>query len=404
MSNDSQRAVSDIMQNQFRLDDLLARDVVPQWFEGVAVVQLICRQLRGQGLGNSGFPRPEHIFVAVGGSVTTIGGSDEKPVESAAHVLGLMLGNDVPVRLRLSISQATAPDGGYASLAEFSEALAYFERPNPEAIVESFRQRAMSAARREVAPPVRIEASPVREKHPAPVPIAAPSRVSRLALIAATFSALACASIWLIGHRVPNGQPAIAEAIETTEPTEQPRTKDIVAASAQQRSIIASDAAATRHVDAREATPKAAFEPAPELEVSATTLSYAYPESLPAAAIALFPATTPIVFTSDDLVTVDPAEKTSDRIYSQGDPQVTVPVSVYPKLPNETPGTRAGRTILELTIAADGLVERVRMLTAPRNIHEFMLLSAAKAWRFEPARLDGRPVRFRQMLALTPMP
>jgi outer membrane biosynthesis protein TonB len=111
-----------------------------------------------------------------------------------------------------------------------------------------------------------------------------------------------------------------------------------------------------------------------------------------------------VVFTSDDLVVVDPAEKTSDRIYSQADPQVTVPVSVYPKLPNEAPGTRAGRTILELTIAADGLVERVKMLTAPRNIHEFMLVSAAKAWRFEPARLDGRPVRFRQMLALTPMP
>lgn len=394
------------MQNQFRLDDLLARDVVPQWYEGVAVVQLICRQLRGQGLGNSGFPRPEHILVAVGGSVTTIGGSDEKPVESAAHVLGLMLGNDVPVRLRLSISQATAPDGGYASLAEFSEALAYFERPNPEAIVESFRQRAMAAARREVAPPVRIEASPVTEKHPAPVPVAAPSRVSRLALIAATVSALACASIWLIGHRVTNKQPAIAEATETAEPTKQPRTKDIIAASAQPRSIIALDAATTRHVDARESTPKAAFEPAPELEVSATTLSYAYPESLPSAVIAHFPETTPpmVVFTSDDLVVVDPAEKTSNRIYSQADAQVSGPVSVYPKLPNEAPGTRAGRTILELTIAADGLVERVRMLTAPRNIHEFMLLSAAKAWRFEPARLDGRPVRFRQMLALTPMP
>ena len=392
------------MQNQFRLDDLLARDVVPQWFEGVAIVQLICRQRRGQGLGNSGFPRPEQILIAVGGSVTTTGASDERPVESAAHVLGLMLGNDVPVRLRLSISQATAPEGGYASLAEFSEALAYFERPNPEAIVESFRQRATTAARREVAPPVRIEAPPVREKHPAPVPVAAPSRVSRLALIAATFSALACASIWLIGHRAIDGQPAIAEATETTEPTEQPRTKDHIAASAPQRSIIDVGAATTRHVNAEESVPKAAPGPIPELEVSATTLSYAYPESSPTAAIEHFPATTPIaVFTSADWVVVDPAEKT-DRIYSQDDSQVTGPVSVYPKLPNEAPGTRAGRTILELTIAADGLVERVRMLSAPRNIHEFMLVSAAKAWRFEPARLDGRPVRFRQMLALTPMP
>ena len=156
------RAVSNIMQNQFRLDDLLARDVVPQWFEGVAIVQLICRQLRGQGLENSGFPRPEHILIAIGGSVTVTGGSDDNPVETAAHVLGLMLGNDVPVRLRLSITQATAPDGGYRSLAEFSEALTYFERPNPEAIVESFRQRATAATRREVAPTVRIDAPPIK--------------------------------------------------------------------------------------------------------------------------------------------------------------------------------------------------------------------------------------------------
>jgi hypothetical protein len=54
-----------------------------------------------------------------------------------------------------------------------------------------------------------------------------------------------------------------------------------------------------------------------------------------------------------------------------------------------------------LTIAANGLVERVRMLTTPRNVHEFMLLSAAKAWRFEPARIGDRAVRFRQLVVLT---
>ena len=46
--------------------------------------------------------------------------------------------------------------------------------------------------------------------------------------------------------------------------------------------------------------------------------------------------------------------------------------------------------MLEVTIAKDGMVEHVKMLTLPRNIHEFMILSVAKAWRFEPARLDGR--------------
>jgi hypothetical protein len=406
MKYGSPRAVRNIMQNQFRLDDLLARDVVPQWFEGVAIIQLICRQLHGRGLENARFPRPEHILIAIGGSVTTTGESDERPVEAAAHVLGLMLGNDVPVRLRLSITQATVPDG-YASLAQFSEALAYFERPNPEAIVESFRQRAMAAVRREVAPPpVRIETAPVREKQPAPSPVAARSGVSRLALIAATFAALACATIWLMGQKVANGQTATATTAEKAE-TEPPktRTKNITT-SAQQHNIIPLAAPVSPLVATRESAPRSVVESAPKLQVIATTLSYAYPESLPDAAIASLSATTQTdIVTADHAVLLDPTERVSDRIYSQSDSQVMVPVSVYPKLPNEPPGPRvAGRTLLELTIAADGLVERVRMLSAPRNIHEFMLVSAAKAWRFEPARLDGRPVRFRQTLALTPMP
>ena len=99
------------------------------------------------------------------------------------------------------------------------------------------------------------------------------------------------------------------------------------------------------------------------------------------------------------------ASDTSDRIYSQADSQVTLPLSVYPRFPNDSRAASvAAGTTLELTIAATGLVERVRMLTTPRNIHEFMLLSAAKAWRFEPARIDGRPVRFRQLMTLTAIP
>jgi hypothetical protein len=394
------------MQNQFRLDDLLARDVTPQWFEGVAVVQLICRQLRGP---RENFPSLEHILIATGGAVTVTGASDEHPVEAAAHVLGLMSGNDVPVRLRLSISQATARDGGFASLAEFSEALTYFERPNPEAIVESFRQRAMGAARREVAPPpARIETPSVREQKSAPPPVAARSGVSRFALIAATFAALACASIWLIGNKVTKEQTvsaATAEKTESTEPPKHARAKNTTVAPAQPRSVISPAALATAGKDARASAPRPVAEPAPKLQVIATTVSYAYPESLPAAAVAEFSAATEGPFAaSDPIVVVDPLDRVSDRIYSQADLQVTGPISVYPKLPNEPPGPRVGRTLLELTIAADGLVERVRMLSTPRNIHEFMLVSAAKAWRFEPARLDGRPVRFRQTLALTPMP
>jgi outer membrane biosynthesis protein TonB len=104
------------------------------------------------------------------------------------------------------------------------------------------------------------------------------------------------------------------------------------------------------------------------------------------------------------LVTYSPVFE-EGRIYSTADAQVTLPRNVYPKLPPEPPGLdRTTRTVVELTIDTDGLVERVRLLSPPRDVHEFMLLSAAKAWRFDPATLGGRPVRFRHTLVISAIP
>ena len=96
-------------------------------------------------------------------------------------------------------------------------------------------------------------------------------------------------------------------------------------------------------------------------------------------------------------------ESAADSIYSKSDSEVTPPQQVYPALPAEPPTASMKRalTVVDLVIAPDGLVERVHLRTPPRDIHEFMLLSAAKAWRFEPALRDGRPVRFLHSVALT---
>jgi outer membrane biosynthesis protein TonB len=139
--------------------------------------------------------------------------------------------------------------------------------------------------------------------------------------------------------------------------------------------------------------------------VSARTLDYHYPDLLPF--VASQPETDPpaVVLSDRDSKNDLDIEEASDRIYSKADLQVTRPVNLFPRFPPEPAGIdSSSRTILELTIAADGLVERVSMLTVPRNIHEFMLLSAAKAWRFEPARIGGRAVRFRQTMVLVAMP
>jgi hypothetical protein len=398
------------MQNQFRLADLLARDIVAQWFEGVAVIQLVCRHLRAPGCKTAGFPGAENILIATGGLVTVAGGSDDRPVEAAAHVLGLMLGNDVPVRLRLAVTQATATDGGFSTLTEFSEALAYFERPNPETIVEAFRQRALMAAPRQIAPAMRIDAPQVVDKQKTVAPTSPRPRrgVSRLAIVVAAFFLVACTLIWAIGHSLPDLLAAKVASAESAPsdalPVHSSPKSSTAAKSAPQRDTSVKAAATNRRAAPAASIARSVVAPPSEFQVVATTLSYRYPTVLPGVEVAAIPATSELGVAASDTV-MNPEQETAERIYSRADPQVTAPLSVYPKFPNDAPGASAARaTRLELTIAANGLVEQVRMLTVPRNIHEFMLLSAAKAWRFEPARFNGRPVRFRQVMSLTVLP
>ena len=92
-----------------------------------------------------------------------------------------------------------------------------------------------------------------------------------------------------------------------------------------------------------------------------------------------------------------------DKIYSRSDASVTPPRQVYPALrAHPSPGTRReDLSVLDMVVAADGQVEHVRLRTTPHDVHEFMLVSAAKAWRFEPATVDGRPVRFLLSVAIT---
>jgi hypothetical protein len=384
------------MQNYIRLDDLLARDVTASWFEGVAVVQLVCRQLLAPGSKSSGFPGSADILVGPGGLVRVAGDPVGDPVHAAAHVLAVMLSDDAPVRLRLAVSQATAASGGYRSLREFSEALAYFARPQPETIVEALRQRAILAAPRAPTPPKGpVEVAPGKPPSP-PAPVVSRRPVSRLPVIAATVAATVCGCVWLIGR----GATAVATPDVKVQSSEESSPDRLSTATLNSRPNNAAAIAvhhAPRLIVARTVFRRPAVPAVPELQVSASTLSYAYPELAPLHSAGL-PETLQIAVREGDAnVTEDPT-----RIYSKADVDVTLPLSVYPKLPPEQSGVDASaRTILELTIAANGLVERVRMLTTPRNVHEFMLLSAAKAWRFEPARIGDRAVRFRQLVVLT---
>jgi hypothetical protein len=120
----------------------------------------------------------------------------------------------------------------------------------------------------------------------------------------------------------------------------------------------------------------------------------------------------PPIMVFDDAVTItanapgDAADvSVSDirpRVYSRDDGFVSPPRPVRPQLPPEPPfdPTVAPPTEIELVIGTTGLVESAKLRSVPRNITEFMLLSAAKAWVFQPAMLEGRPVTYRYRVRL----
>jgi tetratricopeptide (TPR) repeat protein len=61
---------------------------------------------------------------------------------------------------------------------------------------------------------------------------------------------------------------------------------------------------------------------------------------------------------------------------------------------------------LRLIIDERGNVEEARMVESVHSVYDAMLISATRLWKYEPAKLDGRPVRYAKMIqiVLNPAP
>jgi hypothetical protein len=89
-------------------------------------------------------------------------------------------------------------------------------------------------------------------------------------------------------------------------------------------------------------------------------------------------------------------------IYSQENGNVLPPETVQqdlPQYPGRVTFDRAG--VLEVVIDTVGAVESARMLEGVEALYNRLLLTAAKNWRYRPARLDGMPVKYRKRIQIT---
>jgi len=393
-----------------RVSDILARAVPIRWDEAVALLQEILETITTAGGANALVPAFEDIFIDREGTVTVNGsGRGERgPVAAARALHALLATADIPVRLRLFVTQANALDS-HQSRQAFIEGLAYFGRPGRAELIRAIAERYTTSApatessqRRPDAPPPLPHTARADQ---VPKPRRTPARLLLPVAVGLLVASLA-AVIWLGvfggdgGSRAESAGTAAKAAGVTPLTTQQPgpntptaEREPVPDRRARPQTAPAGGVAGGRIVrdsSARSIPSMLALSPTSPAQTPVT------PQS---------PAPSVLTLREDVDVTRVSEAKT---IYSPADSDVEPPVMMYPSLPPAVFVARNADPVavnrMELVIAADGSVERVRLVNGPTRMPDMMLLSGAKLWKFTPAEKDGVPVRYRTTVTWTGFP
>ena len=100
-----------------------------------------------------------------------------------------------------------------------------------------------------------------------------------------------------------------------------------------------------------------------------------------------------------------PVVTTPPRIYTAEDRTVVPPATISQALPSfrgVSPIERVGR--IEVVIDETGVVESAAMTTSVSPAYDKAALAAVRNWRFTPATVNGKPVKFRKVVQITVKP
>ncbi|HEV3215370.1 MAG TPA: TonB family protein [Vicinamibacterales bacterium] len=101
-----------------------------------------------------------------------------------------------------------------------------------------------------------------------------------------------------------------------------------------------------------------------------------------------------------------PAGPPVKRIFSAGEPNVVLPVTVrqdFPAYPRDG-ASIAPQGSVEIVIDETGVVESAIIRSSMNARYDQIVLGATKNWRYQPATLGGAPVKFRKMIAISVKP
>jgi len=396
---------------------VLSRSPSIEWFEGVAIVREVIERLAERPELSQIVPELTEISLSAAGRVDVSGRTHaDEPVRRLGQMLqAVLLRSELPVQLRLVISKATAPEPSFASIAQFGDALAYFERPQRSSVLQRVYERAIAAP-----PAADVDRSGTLDSM-APLPVRAQAPISKLRWNPRPLLRLAAGGAVVVVAFAAAGQYMRMRGVAR-------ETRSRVAAAAQHASIVAADgvlagvSAVTdriglgRLVSADAVAAEAAAPPPAPAAPAASHPARRGPASLdgrkmPFAAFDLEPRSTPDSSVLEAAASVAdaaaagapaasaPRKRSIDSTtYSAGSEGVSPPIAIRPHLPSELPPTMNADDLsrIELVVDTDGSVESVRLLGPVQSIHDKMFLSVAKAWQFQPAVKNGMTVKYRK--------
>jgi len=101
----------------------------------------------------------------------------------------------------------------------------------------------------------------------------------------------------------------------------------------------------------------------------------------------------------------EPAQPQVDpnRVYTMNDTEVVAPVIIRQDLPRLTPIMKPqarDRGIVEVVIDEMGRVVQIAIRQSVQPMYDAELLTRGREWRYQPATLNGNPVKYRKMIQL----
>lgn len=428
-----------------RLEGLTLQDVVLlkvslTWPEAVAIVLGLLDNVQDR----DHVPRPDRVILTETGEIrtTVMSAAAGHPVQVAAALLKDLIGTtDAPAELKTVLAQYAGPQPRHRTLDEFAAALAYFERPGRRSDVAAVYARTHGLYAKALAD---LELERLRTRAVQSGSVLAPPRAavplwqhhaSRLALVALPVTVIAVAALALlsltfspvaVGEDVP--LPVGPSRDTFTEPATVEEPAAVVDDSA---TALLSDAtptpAPTGTTDA--SAPRRPDRPArlaPTADAAPTSPALPHPVQW---TVSVRDVTGTMVTAggadwADTVPRVDPADRTDkeDRsgrsdgaalslregaealpLFTANDDNVVPASLVRPQLPSRLAESEphADASILDVIVDERGRVERVVLESPHGRVGEKMLVSAAKAWLFQPALRNGRPVRFHMRIRIS---